>query len=208
MAVLPGRQSGVEAPEDGRGRDGAPRIHEHHVCPHLPQQRIGLVAAAEAERRAAEQEERHVGAEATGERVQARRTEAEAPQLVEADEDGRRVTAAAAEPTACRYALGDVDGDPGLDPRVAAQRVCRLPGEVALVGRNPRGIAGERDAGARGAQLHVVVEGHGLEDRPQLVVAVLAGAEHLEAEVHLRVGRDDEGPHRHSARASPAGSSR
>ena len=69
-------------------------------------------------------------------------------------------------------------------------------------------IAAHREVASSRAQLDVVLEVDGLEDRAQLVVAVLPRAQDLEAEVDLRERRDAEHAcaHRapHSRRASAA----
>ena len=71
-------------------RNAEPRAEDHDVRGRQIGQRIDVVAAPEAERGAADQEERHVGADARAEPAERRQIEVQLPQLVQARSASRR----------------------------------------------------------------------------------------------------------------------
>lgn len=191
-AVFPGSQRTVTPSEHGCRGDGTARIHNHHLGFHLPEERIDLVAAGQPEGGSAQEEEGHVGPQAASQRVQPIGAQADSPQPVERQQHGRRVAAPAAHPARDRYALGDDDFNTLAHARVLLQELGGAYGQVALAGRHAGMIAMRGDAALPRSQHDVVVQLDRLEQRAQLVVAVLSRTEHFEAEVDLRERADSQ----------------
>src|SRR5262249_11809535 len=168
--------------------------YDHEVRPDLCPEGVDLVSPPQAQGGAPGQEERDVGPQPSGQRLEAGRPQTDAPETVQGQEDGRRVPAAAPRPTADRDALGDLDPGPSRDAGVTAQLEGGPQGEVALVARDEGMIALHVQGAWPEMDDDVVVQVDRLEDRAQLVVAVLTQAEDLEAEVDL-----GEGPHAEDA---------
>ena len=145
------------------------------------------------------QEVGHVRPQPAGQGEEAGRAEAEAPQPIEGHQDRRGVAAPPSEAPTHGDALVDLDLHAPLEAGVAAECFGRSDGQVLLAAGDAWVVATRPDAGGPGAQHEVVMEVDGLEQRPQLVVAVLAPSEHLQAEVDLRVAGD-----RHDRRARGA----
>lgn len=168
------------------------------MSPDLPPQRVDLVAAGESQGRPADQEEGHVGSQPPGQPVQPGRAQADAPEPVQGHEDGRGVAAAPTETAPDRDPLGDGDFGSPLDARMALQLEGGPQREVSRVLRHVGVVAAHLQAAPPWPDDDVVVEVDRLEERAQLVVAVLAHAQDLQPEVHLGVGR-------HAKRARPGG---
>src|SRR5439155_850784 len=111
----------------------------------------------------------------------------------------RGVAAAPTQTAPDRNPLGDGDFGSPLDARMAPQLEGGPQREVSLVLRDVGVVATHLQAAPPRPDDDVVVEVDRLEERAELVVAVLAHAQHLQAEVHLGVGRNAQ-----QARASPA----
>ena len=195
ITVLTGCQSGVDAGEDPGRRDVDPGVHDDHVGPHLAAQGVDLVPPGEAEGRPPEQEVGHVGPQAAGQGVEAGRPE---PQSSTAGRGrGGRRPRCCGPPRAPRRP-GCASGSrsrprPTRGRRRAGPRAARAARFVAVRGHE-RVVAAHGDAAGARAQDDVVVEVDRLEERAQLVVAVVAEAEDLEAEVDLGVGAEANGP--------------
>ena len=156
----------------------------------LPAQGVDLVAAGETQGRPPHEEEGHVGPQPPGQPMQPGRAEADPPQPVQGHEDGGGVAAAPAQTASHRDPLGDGDFGSSLDARMALQLEGRPQREVTLVLRHVGVVAAHLQAAPPGPDDNVVVEVDRLEERAQLVIAVLAHAQDLQAEVHLGVCRN------------------
>ena len=150
------------------------------------------LAAPGADRRAAEQRERHVGAELGAERLQLLAAEPGAPQQVAGDERRRRVGRAAGQPAGHRDPLAHVQPDVRRDPGPDGQQQRRPHREVGPVQRDlvdgHLAVALDRDlhaAAVGGRRGQLVVQADGVEDGGQLVVAVRAGRPDRELQVDL-----------------------
>jgi hypothetical protein len=168
-------------------------IHEDSVTAYLSPEWIHLVPAREAERGAAQEEVRHVRAELDREAMQPVRTEAQLPQPIETEQHRGGVARATAEPAADGNPLVDADLDALADPAVAPQQLCGARREVGLVARHERVVTHHAHAAPRGHQHDLVGQVDRLEERAQLVVAVLPHPEHLEPEIHFRERPDANG---------------
>ncbi|HOW44982.1 MAG TPA: hypothetical protein PK919_07400 [Candidatus Aminicenantes bacterium] len=156
------------------------------------------------QRRAAAQEEGHVGAEAGGHLRQLAGGEPQAEEAVEEEQHHGGVAAAAAEAGAGRYALAHEDLQAAAQPAVLGDQAKGAGDGVGFVPGHARVVAVQAQprAGAL-AHLHAVAEADGLEDGAQRVVAVVAAAGDLQPEVDL--GEGAQADHRPStASSSPA----
>ena len=158
------------------------------MSPDLPAQGVNLVAAGEAQGRPPDQEEGDVGPQPPGQPVQPGRAQAYPPEPVQGHEDGRGIAAAPTETPSDRDPLGDGDLGSLFDARMALQLEGGPQREVSLVLRHVGVVAAHLQAAPPGPDDDVVVEVDRLEERSQLVVAVLAHTQDLQAEVHLGVG--------------------
>ena len=133
--------------------------------------------------------------------------ESQTPQTVEAQQHRRRVAAAATETPGYRNALEDRDLDALAQPGVATQLLRGARGQVPFVGRHARVVGAHTDAALPRRKLDVVAQFDRLEQRAQLVVAVLPRAEHFEAQVDLGEGAKphDGRTRRGTGRTIPAG---
>ena len=156
----------------------------------LAPQRVDLVAAGESQGRPPDQEEGHVGSQPPGQTVQPGRAQADGPQPVQGHEDSRGVAAPPTQTAPDRDPLGDGDFGSPLDARMAPQLEGGPQREISLVLRDIGVVATHLQAAPPRPDDDVVVEVDRLEERAELVVAVLAHAQHLQAEVHLGVGRN------------------
>ena len=209
ITVSPGCQSSVQPREDSSRRDRQPGVHEDDVRPQLPAQRVDLVPSPQAQSRPPEKEEGDVRPQATSEAMQPVRAEAQPPHAVEAQEHRRRVAAPPSEAPRHRDALPDRDLHPLREAGEAAHLDGGAGSEVLRARRDERVRAAHDDALPPRAQRDVVVEVDGLEQRPQLVIAVLPPSQDLETQVDLGVAAESERAQRHqpppsSRRASAA----
>ena len=156
----------------------------------LPVKGVDLVSAGESQGRPPYQEEGHVGPQPPSQAVKAGRAQADPPQAVQGHEDGRSVAAAPTQTAPDRDPLGDDDFGSPLDAGVALQLEGGPQREVSLVLRHVGVVAAHLQAAPPWPDDDVVVEVDRLEERAQLVVAVLAHAQDLQAEVHLGVCRN------------------
>lgn len=156
----------------------------------LPAQGVDLVAAGESQGCPPQEEEGHVGPQPPGQPVQPGRAQADPPQPVQGHEDGRGVAAAPAQPASDRDPLGDDDFGSPLDAGMALQLEGRPQREVSPILRHVGVVAAHLQALPPWPDDDVVVEVDRLEERAQLVIAVLAHAQDLQAEVHLGVCRN------------------
>jgi len=111
-------------------------------------------------------------------------------------------------------ALAQRDPNPGGDPGRATERSRRSQDEVlrARGERRPRHLEGK--IRRRPDELERVVQRHGLENRPQLVIAVRPSADHAQSEVDLGVRRSSQAHQRSTSfaislsgtRVAPSGS--
>ncbi len=203
----------VQLLEDGGRRERPARVDQDHLGLDLPAQGEDLVPAPQTEGGAPEEEEGHVGAEAPGDGHEAGDAQPEPPHPVETHQDHGGVAASAAEAARYRDALRDHDLDALRHVRVATQEGGGPEREVRLPERHVGVVAPQDDVGTARPQDQVVVQRDRLEERAQLVVAVLAPGEDLEAEVHLGERPEAELARRaqrtlHSRRASPASTGR
>ena len=123
-------------------------------------QRIDIVAAPEAERGAADEEVRHVGAQPRADARERGEIEIQFPQRVEREQRHGGVGAAAAEAGFRRHALAQIDGDVArrraLAGRHAMQQRSGLPHQIAPIGRDVGLVAGDGRAD-RGASVTVTL---------------------------------------------------
>ena len=153
----------------------------------LAAQGVDLVAAGEPQGRPPYQEEGHVGPQPPRQPVQPGRAQADPPQPVQGHEDGRGVAAAPTQTAPDRDPLGDGDFGSPLDAHMSLKLQGGPQREVSLVLRHVGVVAAHLQAAPPWPDDDVVVEVDRLEERAQLVVAVLAHAQDLQAEVHLGV---------------------
>ena len=122
--------------------------------------RVQHVAAARADRCAAHQRKRYIGAELRGEIVQFARRQARAPQGVAGDERGRRVGGSASHAPRDGDLLADVEVHPSAVPGRSLQQPSGTQREIRLVD----GDADEVDGtGERERELVGVGRDHVLE---------------------------------------------
>jgi hypothetical protein len=141
------------------------------------------LAAAGAERGAAEDEERHVGADVAGDLGEIGPAHAGAPQLVAGDQGGGRVGAAPGQAGRDRDLLAQVQPGERLALGVAGQRPGGPQHEIVVVEGQLTGaltLHRQREPVAA-PDGHLVVERDGVVDGHQLVVAV--GADRPDVEV-------------------------
>ena len=195
---------------DGGGREPVVGERDHPVVLAARQRRGEPLAAAGADRRAAEQRERDVGAELRGQQVQIVAGEAGPPQRVAGDQRGRGVRGPAGHAAGHRDPLAQVQVDAVVDPdplgdagrRRAAPGSCRpaararpaCPSTVSVISS-----AGSASTSSKSAD--------GVEHRGELVVAVGTRRAHPQLEVDLR-GRADGHATRSPHRAHPKGEPR
>jgi len=211
MTVLARCQTLVH-PREHRGRGHRPAgVDDDHVTTDLTTQGVDLVPPGQPEGGAPDEKKWHVGPQPPGEGVQARRPEAHLPQAIEGHEHRGGIAATAPQASPHRDALGDSDIGPAVDAGMALQLQCRTQGQISLVKGHIGMVTAHFQAMRARPDDHVVVEVDRLEERAQLVIAVLASAQHLEAEVHLGIGTHTEGAGRpglhrplHRLRASSA----
>ena len=161
------------------------------------------LAAALHDGGAAHHAERHVGADLRAELAQRGNGQRGVIRAVERPQDGRRVGAAAAETGLHRDALADEDLQP-LPGQAGAgvERLGRLPCEIVAVlrqaaghelgrgilvrvGRKQLAVAVDLPALAAEVDQHVVMQGNGLHDGLDVVVAVGAPVQHVERQIEL-----------------------
>jgi hypothetical protein len=196
LAVHGGRRE----PEVGEG--------EHPLELPLGEGGAELVAAAGADGGAAGEGERHVSAQLGRQLEQVVAPEAGAPERVAGEQRGSRVGGAAAHAAGDGNGLLDAEVDAALVPGGGREEARGTQREVALVGRHPRhvdpGPGGDPHGEVVGAASpHVLVEGHRLVGRRELVVAVVLqvadGEEHVDLARgtgvdHGRAGHGGHGP--------------
>lgn len=153
-------------------------------------QRIEFLATAEAERTASVQEERHVGAELRADGVL---VNGFADERGEGADHRRGIRRAAAQTAAHRDALGDVDADFARNARGVEGKARSGLGEVLAGNRDVGEDVNARTAAALEGYVETVGERDRVEDRADLVVAVLALAEYSKREVDLGVGEYADG---------------
>ena len=193
----PGGAVGIEPPVRVRRRHPKRRLDHDDAEPADIVDGIDLVAACGAERRAAEEEERHVGPEPGRERVEGRLAETAVPDAVEADEGGRRVGAAATEAGRCRDPLLETHVRPARIT-VAAERPPErqrgAPDQVRPVRRNPRRAGAQCEGPRPRGDRQRVVQRDRLQQRADVVVAVRPLRPDTEREIDLRAGAKNERP--------------
>ena len=168
--------------------------HHHPVRGQLGE-RIDLIPAPDPEHRAADQEERTVGPDVGGQRVEPGRGQGPSPQPTQAAKRSHRIGGPAPEPRR--------DGDPLSDahrqaPNLAAspQLGPQPPGRAMHEVVSPQRHAGRGTPNATVAlerpQRERVVQIDGLQDGPQIVETVPAPAADPQIQIDLGVR-----PHRH-----------
>ncbi len=169
----------VEFPIDGRGGQALGRSRDHPVPGgRTGEDRADGFAAAGAERRAAEHEERHVRSDLGGQIRELVPAHAGAPEGVAGDERGGRVGAAAGQAAGDRDLLAQVQPGQGRHAGRLGQDMRRPDHQVRVVERQLAGAL----AFHRQRQLvappraDLVVERDGVIDGGQLVIAVMAGS--------------------------------
>ena len=125
---------------DGRRGQAAVGHRQHPAEAGRACDRAQPLAAAGADRRAAEQREGHVAAQPGCQRRQLAGRQAQPPQPVAGQQRGGGVGRAAGQAGRHRDVLVDAQLDPGRDAGVLGQQLGRLPGEVAPVGGQPRAL--------------------------------------------------------------------
>ena len=139
-----------------------------------------------------------IGSKASRQGRQLGRTEAEAPQSVEAQERRRRVRAPAAEAAAGRDALPGGDPDPGGGPGPILEQPGGPVDEVRPVPGHRRIVAAELENAGRGRlELELIGQRDRLEEGPDVVITVGPFADDLDREVDL-----GERPDGHLSRSS------
>lgn len=146
------------------------------------------VADAGCAHRARVEEEGHVGTEAAGERVHLGLRHVDAPQAGEESDRRRRIGRAAAETGAVRQALREHEGGTGGRAAVGGEGAGGAEDEVVVGGRQVGTLDREREGGG-GRGRDRVVPRKGYEDGVEVVVAVRAAPQHVQAEVDF--GRRD-----------------
>lgn len=153
-------------------------------------QRIEFLATAEAERAAAMKKKRHVGTELRADGVLVQRF---AGERGKGADHRRGIRRAAAQTAAHRDALDDADADIARNARGVERQACRRLGEVRARDSDVGSDFDARAAAGREGDVETVGKRDGVEDRADLVIAVLALAEYGQCEVDLGVGKYADG---------------
>ncbi|MCU0276366.1 MAG: hypothetical protein MUF02_05870 [Acidobacteria bacterium] len=183
------RCAGFCQAESGKGQGGGNRQRRHEKDDGTgghPGQRRQFLADPLAQGHAAEKEKGDVGPQAGGHLDQPRQRDAQGKMLIEEKKHDGRIAAAAAQARSRGDALAHGDVETARQAVGIGDEAAGAGDEVAFVPGDARVVARKAEAGlADLAELDVVAQVDGLEHGAQGMVAVLALAGDLQAQVDL-----------------------